>query len=584
MNASIKTLMIAIFALLLGLGMGYLIFDRSNEKGNQNNIDSINQPVEETADEVWTCSMHPQIRQNESGLCPICEMDLTILETSSSSDPLVLEMTPEAVQLANIQTSIVGENTAALEKQIRLTGRVKADERLASSQVAHLPGRIEKLYVTFTGEKVNKGQKLATLYVPELITAQRELLEAIQLQNLNPALLTAARNKMKYWKIDSNTIKRIEESGQVQENFDLFAEESGIVTNRRVAVGDHVHEGQALFDLMSLDKVWILFDAYEEDLAHIQLGQIIAFTTPSIPAKTFRTRITFIDPVIDPNTRVAALRTELSNANGNLKPEMFVNGTLRQQLKNDRLLTVPKSAVLWTGLRSVVYVKMPDANIPSFQFREVEIGESLGTEYQVLSGLALGEEVVTYGSFSIDAAAQLNNQASMMNQSVTIIKEENEEIPNFHAVNSTAFRLAFSNLLRAYFDLKDAFVATDANAATSSAEQFLVQLEKVGFEGMENEAQVYWSEKAKAFKTHGRKITQTKDVENQRTQFGFLSEALITTVEAFGTDGTSVFVQHCPMAFDNEGGDWLAREEAIKNPYFGDRMMRCGFVKKTFDH
>ena len=166
--------------------------------------------------------MHPQIKQNEPGDCPLCGMDLIPLEENTSNDPLVLEMTNEAVKLANIQTSIVGETAGQSGKTIRLSGKVQPDERLASSQVAHVPGRIEKLFVSFTGEQVNKGQKIATLYSPELITAQRELLEALKLQTLNPELVEAARNKLRYWKIENATIDTMYYKHEKTKNYGGF--------------------------------------------------------------------------------------------------------------------------------------------------------------------------------------------------------------------------------------------------------------------------------------------------------------------------------------------------------------------------
>ena len=280
------------------------------------------------------------------------------------------------------------------------------------------PVVLKSCLLVFTGAQVNKGQKIARLYSPELISAQRELLEALKLQTFNPGLLEAARNKLRYWKIGNATIENIEQKGTIQETFTVYADETGIVTNRRVSVGDYVKQGQPLFDLMNLRKVWVLFDAYEGDLTAINIGDKIAFTTPSIVGKTFKTRVTFIDPIINSNTRVTSVRTEIQNSKNSLKPEMLVYGTLQSKSSATTLLSIPKSAVLWTGKRSVVYVKVPDLTVPSFQFREVKIGEAQGDSYQVLDGLELGEEIVTYGSFTIDAAAQLNNQASMMNRNV----------------------------------------------------------------------------------------------------------------------------------------------------------------------
>lgn len=579
-----NTIITAVIAAVLGLGVGYLVFGGNNAEVVH---DHSTMTTETTAasEEIWTCSMHPQIRQPEPGDCPICGMDLILLEDGGSDNPLVLKMTESSVKLANIQTTVIGQKTDAAGKTFRLTGKVHADERQASSQVAHIPGRIEKLYVTFTGEQVSKGQKLATIYSPDLITAQRELLEAMKLQDLNPNLVEAARNKLRYLKIGEQTIKSIEERGTIQENFTVYAEETGIVTEKRVSVGDYVRQGEPLFSLMNLRKVWVLFDAYEEDLGAISIGDKIEFTTPSASNKIFKTTVTFIDPIINSATRTAAVRTEVNNRNGLLKPEMLVTGILQKIAKSKSELSVPKSAVLWTGKRSVVYVKVPDTEIPSFEFHEVELGESVGSSYRILSGLEAGQEVVTYGSFTIDAAAQLNNQASMMNRNVEIKKvvQGVEATPDFKAETPAKFQEQITNLTAQYLILKDAFVATDAVAAAAAANEFQTRLSEVDMMLVTGKAHEYWMEKMSALKAHTEKIADSKDIEEQRQQFEFLSVAVINTVEAFGTGGAEIYVQHCPMAADNQGADWLAKEEGIRNPYFGDKMMKCGSVKRKLE-
>ena len=591
MSSNIKIIISVFLALAIGLAGGFIFGKKQGaelvDTSKHQHSDTANTPTASTEEEIWVCSMHPQIRQNEPGICPICEMDLTPLEANTSDDPLVLQMTESAVKLSNIQTSIVGQSSGkdAINK-IELSGRIEADERLASSQVTHVSGRIEKLFVTYTGARVRKGQKVASIYSPELITAQRELLEALKLQDLNPALVEAARNKLRFWKIGKSTIEGIEKEGKIIETFGVYADQSGIVTNRRVSVGDYVQKGNALFDLMNLNKVWVVFDAYEEDLENISIGDEITFSTPAIPNKNFTSKVTFIDPLLNPQTRTVAIRTEVTNTKALLKPEMLVTGMLKSTNKKaiNTPLNVPKSAVMWTGKRSVVYVKVPDMEIPSFQFREVELGNALGSNYQVLEGLEADEEVVTYGSFTIDAAAQLNNQASMMNREVQLKKEDEGGIPNFQVETPDAFKEQLNDLANAYIELKDAFVATDAPSAAKVAETVVAKIEAIDMALLKGDAHIYWMEQLEALQAHSKNIVEEKeDVEAQRKQFGFVSDALINAIEAFGTKGNALYVQHCPMAFDNEGGDWLALEEQIQNPYFGDKMMKCGLVKKVYE-
>ena len=587
MKSNIKIILIASIAALIGLAAGYFLFSKKGNSEVHNHETEAQQTAGDSAGEtIYICSMHPQIRQNEPGECPICGMDLIPAGDNSSTDPTVLEMTEDAVKLANIQTTIIGGTATSREgnKSISLSGKVQVDERRAATQVAHISGRIEKLYVTFTGENVSKGQKLATIYSPELITAQRELLEALKLQNVSPGLVEAARNKLRFWKIGEATIADIEQNGKVQETFNLFADASGIITNRRVSVGDYVKQGEPLFDLMNLGKVWVIFDAYERDLQNIRVGNRIEFTSPAIPNRVFKTKISFIDPVINPNTRTASVRAEISNSKRLLKPEMFVNGILLNTSSSGKKLqlTVPKTAVLWTGKRSVVYIKLPDTEIHSFKFREVEIGESVGHNYLVISGLDAGEEVVIYGNFALDAAAQLNNQSSMMNRNVSI-KKEAIGIPDFKEETPSEFKKQLHILAEAYLNMKDAFVDTNPEIAATVATDFLQKLKMPDMKLVKGDAHIFWMEQFDAMQAHVTKIGESTDVEEQRKQFGFLSEALINSLKAFGIKGTPLYVMHCPMAFGNQGADWLSNEEQIRNPYFGDKMMKCGAVKWTFE-
>lgn len=577
-NQNIKIITFVLIALIGGLGLGFILFG-----GNQSHEEHNHGEATLTADgeTIYTCSMHPQIRQNEQGDCPICGMDLIPLdESASSNDPTLLEMTEAAVKLSNIQTTILGQ-TGKTSKEFTLSGKIQADERTAASQVTHLPGRLEKVYVTYTGERVNKGQKVAEIYSPELIAAQQELLEALKYKDINGSLVEAARKKLYYWKIPQSLVTQVEQSGKIQETFTLFAETSGVVSNLRVSVGDYVRQGQSLFDVLNLNQLWVLFDAYEENLADITVGDRVSFITPAVPNRTFTTRITFIDPTINPQTRTASLRGEIVNSGNKLKPEMFVTGTLQAKVDASAKLTIPKSAVMWTGTRSVAYVKIPNTEIPSFKFREVEIGESIGSNYLVKSGLEAGEEVVTNGAFTIDAAAQLNNQASMMNQNVAVKGQGKAAatVPDYQSKTPKVFKKQLNDLANNYLNLKDAFVKTDSKKAAKAATKFLTEVEKVDMKLVKGDAHVYWMQQLQAIKTHGQKIVESKDVEAQRQQFQYVSDALINNIQAFGIDGKALYKQHCPMAFDNKGADWISDEKEIMNPYFGDKMMKCGLVK-----
>ena len=568
---NLQLILIALCSILLGLILGYIFFSGEKEQAEET--------IERTdaIKTIYTCSMHPQIRQPEPGLCPICEMELIPLGETESDDPLVLKMTDAAVTLANVQTETIGK-TGKPAKTTTLPGKIQPDERLAFSQVAHVPGRIEKLFVQFTGESVRKGQKLAEIYSPELISAQRELLEAVKLEDINPGLLSSARQKLKFWKITGDQISNLEKSGDLIETFTVFADVTGTVTNREVSVGDYVQRGEVLFKMVDLSRLWVLFDAYESELADIEIGDRISFTTPAVPGKTFSSRVRFIDPQIDPRTRTASIRTEVSNPGGLLKPEMFVSGTVESPVATEQALTVPASAILWTGKRSVVYVKLPQMEVPSFQFREITLGDRIGDRYIVLDGVSAGEEIVVHGNFAIDAAAQLNNQASMINRNVLLPGMGHEPTLSFREETDPAFKEQLAQVVDAYLALKDALVLSNPSQAVQSAGTFLQRLEDVNGHQLKGMAHDHWMEIETALRTHGQRIASKEDLEEQRAQFEFVSDELIEAVRAYGISGQTVYIQHCPMAFDDRGADWISEEKPIKNPYFGDRMLKCGLV------
>lgn len=407
-------IIIYIGILIAGILLGWLFFGRNGDEKVNENLEEV---VDQTAsDQVWTCSMHPQIRQNEPGQCPICGMDLIPLEEEGGDDagPNEVVMTETAIQLADIQTIELKKEIP--KKTIYLNGRVKPDETRIYSQTAHIPGRIEKLYVNYTGERVRKGQKLASIYSPELINAQKELFEILNSPDRNPYLLEATRNKLKLWKFTDQQIKNLEENGELKTELDILADHSGYVYMRHVSVGDHLKEGQPILKIVNMNKIWVMFEAYESDLPWLNVGDKIDIHLEALPGETISGKINYIDPFIDPVTRVANIRVELNNPATKYKLDMFASGIVESILPIDEpAILVPKTAVLWTGKRSIVYVKVPNRKSPSFLLREIELGENAGEFYVVREGLEEGEEVVVNGVFKVDASAQLSGMPSMMN-------------------------------------------------------------------------------------------------------------------------------------------------------------------------
>ncbi|PZX52482.1 Cu(I)/Ag(I) efflux system membrane fusion protein [Algoriphagus ratkowskyi] len=554
---------------ILGITIGWLISPSAPETTDAEH----NHGVEALANQIWTCSMHPQIKLNEPGDCPICGMDLIPMTTGKSSgntNPLAHEMSPEAVAMANVQTSIVGGMNS--DGELRLTGKIQADERQNASVTAKFPGRIEKLNVSFTGEKVRAGQLLATIYSPELVTAQKELLEAAKTRSVFPELYQAAREKLRLWKLSDAQISSIETSGTTKTEFDVLAERSGIVTQRNISVGDYVSTGTVLFSIVDLDKIWVMLDAYESDLPLVAIGNPISFEVAGIPGQTFTAKVTYIDPILNPNTRAASLRAEIANPGGKLLPEMFVNAKIKTNAKGQKSgIAIPRTALLWSGKRSIVYVKVPNSEYPTFEMREITIGSKMGDMYAVEAGLEVGEEIVTNGVFAIDAASQLAGGYSMMNRPV----KKTVEV-------SPAFQSQLTQLTEEYFKVKNSLVNDDASATQKAAASVQSSLSKVDMNLVKGAAHDRWMSIMSEVSKASGMISKETDIEKQRSHFAPLSQAFLDLTETFGLTKDKVYKEFCPMAFDNKGAYWLSESSDIRNPYYGQSMLTCGEVKATY--
>ncbi len=566
-NININTIWAIAASLLMGALIGYFISKSAHRTISTSNHQHIN------TSETWTCAMHPQIRQNEPGDCPICGMDLIPLENEENEnmDPAAVAMSPTAMQLANVVTAEVGEMNPV--KAVRLNGKVQEDERLVFSQSTHIPGRIEQLMVNFTGEYVRKGQVIAHIYSPELMTAQEELFEAQKIKDTHPGLFQSAQEKLKNWKLSDAQIQDILKNGQPKEAFPTTADVSGYVTEKNVKLGDYVNRGEPIYQIANLSRVWVLFDVYESDLPWVHEGDRITFTIQSLPGKTFEDKITFLDPVIDPKTRVARARVEIENKDNQLKPEMFASGVVSAVLENkDNALVIPKSAVMWTGKRSVVYIKISSDQGMHFAMREVTLGQAvlghaLGESYIVEAGLEKGQEIAVQGTFSIDAAAQLAGKPSMMNRQNFSTKEISK--------NATT---ALQMVIGKYLALKNALVENELKKAKATVKSLQNELEGINISLFEGDARAAWEKQHIALQNALYPALSSNDLEAIRAQFINISDQMVTLVKTFKPMDQTLYVQRCPMADSDRGADWLSTEEEIRNPYFGNAMLTCGEV------
>lgn len=574
-----------IVTLITGIVLGALLWSSTGFRGNISEGHSHTHSHDEET--IWTCSMHPNIRQSEPGKCPICAMDLIPAASGGGSeDPFTLVMTNEAVRLSEIRTTPA--RTGQATREVRLPGRITVDERGLSVVTAHFDGRITSQNVNFVGAEVARGQVLATVWSPELITAQQELLDAYRQRDRFPELYRSAREKLLFWDISESQIDGVVASGEIRREFELLAPARGVVLQRNVRPQDYIARGQVLYEIADLSRVWVQFEAYEQDNQSLKVNDVVRFESPSFPGKSFAARINWIDPVVNPDSRTVRVRVNLDNANTQWKPDMLVSGVVTSGHASERGVIVPASAILWTGPRSVLFVKLPDEEVPTFEIREVLLGQRSGDEWVILEGVQPGELVVTNGAFKIDAEFQLRDKFSMMNRDVmpqrmgNVIQTSHSgggglaQTPTVIPV-SGAFKVSLNRILDTYIIARDAFVSSDAEKAFSSAGSLNEQITALRETGLSAEAASAWLLAQEQMKSNLRDWLRSSEIEKQRTAFYATSETLFEVLRKFDA-GDVYFLQYCPMAFNDAGATWLSRDEQIENPYLPETMLGCGEV------
>jgi Cu(I)/Ag(I) efflux system membrane fusion protein len=540
---------------------------------------------------LWTCSMHPQIQKTEPGDCPICGMDLIPLKAGADdTGPRELKLSEAARKLADIEVQPVRRQ--AVEREVRMVGSIDYDERRLATITAWVGGRLDKIYVDYTGVTVKKGDHMVWMYSPEILAAEEELVQARRavdkmagngstlIRNSAVATLEASRDKLRLWGLTAEQITAIESGGKAEDHIQINAPIGGVVIHKNAEEGMYVKTGTPIYRIADLSQVWAKLDAYESDLAWIRYGQEVSFETEAYPGEVFRGRVSFIDPVLTGATRTVKVRVNVANPARKLKPGLFVRAVLRSAVatggkvidadlagkwispmhpeivrdepgncdicgmdlvRSEELgfvssadaaigapLVIPASAPLLTGTRAVVYVRA--SNDPGrFAGRTVTLGPRVGDFYVVEAGLEEGELVVTEGNFKIDSALQILAKPSMMSAAPPID----------------------SKLIEQYLLIQEALAADQLEPALSAAK------------AMDHPA-------AKA-------IADSADIAAARQQFYLLSKALIPSAR-----GAQIPLKliHCSMAFDDTGASWLQRDGKTANPYFGDEMLRCGKVEE----
>ena len=530
--------------------------------------------------ELYTCSMHPEVRAPEPGSCPICGMDL--IPFGDAEDSVAgprISLSPRAKTLAKITTARV--TMAKTDgRPLRLLGKVDYDETRVRTVTSWVSGRVEQLKVAATGQSIRRGQVVAVVYSPEVYAAQSDLIQArkqlVRLAKAAPearaaaeSARNAARERLKLLGIPESDVKAMEAADSPWRQMSIRSSYGGTVLARKVDPGSYVQPGSELFQVADLGRVWIQLDAYESDLSRLSVGLKVRLTSRSLPGEVFEGKIAFIDPVVAAASRTARVRVEVTNPKGRLRPGMFAEANIDGPSTGSQLV-VPESAVLFTGARSVVFVEVPGASRPTYEAREVVVESASGAMIPVLSGLAKGDRVVIRGAFALDADLQLRGGDSMMSR-----LDDNDRI-DIDSL-SPELKKQLESLLVAYLDAADALAADDLEGSLRAAKRLeaLAALE-VGAKQVGGET---WNRIAPEWRAHAKKLSSASELVEARRAFQFLSKTALATVRRFGNPlAQPIRVASCPMVFDGTGGTWLQRGDTVNNAYAGNEMLTCGSI------
>ncbi len=551
------------------------------------------------ADEsAWTCSMHPQVRQAEPGQCPICGMDLVPVAAPGASsgeggagarEQTRVALSERARALAKLRTTQVRRRADAAA-ELRLLGRFEPNETTLKTVTAWTSGRIDRLHVNVTGERVRAGQVIAMLYSPEVFAAHQDLLVAsrqVERMQASPeasrqaaaAALNAARERLHLLGVPGDGLARMEEQPEPTRSVAIHTPFSGTVIERLATEGSYVSTGTPLYRIANLDTLWMQLDAYENDLPRLSLGQAANVRVEALPGEAFKGEVTFIDPTLDAQRRTAQVRVQVDNRDGRLRPGMFAEATVttRDEADPQSPLVIPAGAPLFTGRRAIVYVELyREGGRVAYEARTVRLGPRLGELYPVVAGLSEGERVVTRGAFALDADLQIRGGASMMTSA------DDSETGAWDGIIelSAAQRQRLAPVVAAYLEVQTALADDEFARAKQAAEALATAAMRVRLERPEG-AQAAWSEIEGALQEHGGRVAAAKDIEAARTGFEPLSQAVVRLLTRFGNPQEhALHLALCPMAFDSKGASWVQAGEAINNAYFGAAMLSCGELQQ----
>lgn len=515
------------------------------------------------ADVVYTCPMHPQIVDEEPGICPICAMDLVPVSKGDAASPEIM-LSESQKLLANIQTEQV--RTSNMGNTTRLNARLAENKEEVEVVSSRVPGRIERLFVKEQGQRVQAGQALYEIYSEELLTYQQEYLLALeqfeQLGQDEPrygTFLESARRKLILYGMTEGQVQQLKTERSPRASFTFVSPVSGIVTEIAATEGLYVPEGGKLYTIGRLDTLWVEAELYPQETERVQEGDQVKVQVAGYENEPVTGRVSFISPQYRGGSQILSMRVEIANPGARFLPGMQANVLLSS--RENEVISVPVQAVIRDGSGAHVWLQTSDS---TFLARKVETGQEEPEQLAITSGLQVADRVVVNGAYLLYSEYVLKKGGNPVEDNMAL---EGKAMLGAHdpITGPPAFEnKQFNEAYPVYLQLKNALVASEPTQAQEQAQ--LLQNALSGLKG---------GEKAEGYATQ---LAATDGLDKQRELFFFLSNHMIKLAEQQELTSGGLYVQYCPMANNDQGAYWLSAEEEIRNPYFGDMMLSCGEV------
>lgn len=594
----------------------------------------------------WTCSMHPQIKLPKKGLCPICGMDLIPLyegaEDQDDGNEVSLILNKTGRTLAEIETEEV--KFESVEHEIRLVGSVGYDETRLSYISAWVPGRIDRLFVDFTGTKVRKGDHLIKLYSPDLISAQEEYIQAIKnwentktselsvMSQTAKTTLTSSKEKLRLFGITEKQIEEIREKGKTQDHLTIFSPGFGTVIQKNGFEGMYVKTGDKIYTIADLSKVWIFLDAYESDIQWLHYGQNVVVEAEGYPGEVFHGKIAFIDPFVDPKTRTIKLRVNVDNKDEKLKPGMFVRTIIKVTLGEGgkiyeeelagkwicpmhpdiikdhegpcdicemtliptkefgfaekptierKVFVIPKSAPLVTGKRAVVYVEHINDETGVHRYEGREVILGPQAGNNYIVLSGLKEGEKVVTKGNFKIDSALQIQAKPSMMNPAGFYSEKDNVVSQILGSTTENAGILAEALPFYLEAFKALAHDDVHTAASSLEKFKKKVDEII---KKNKLESVSQGLAVDIKRLSNELEGVEhNLGSLRETLGGVSLTLKNILERYEyKEDLKVYLAFCPMALDGKGAHWLQDTKEIANPYYGSSMLGCGDIQKEY--